>query len=69
MEHRIYVRASQQAWSIYLTRNHSVSPADSRRCSLERYVQERWAAGETNLDGLTCSGLLFLSRLTPVDLW
>jgi hypothetical protein len=69
MEHCVHLRASQQAWTIYLTRNNLVSPADSRRCSLERFVQARWAAGETDLDGLTCSGLSFLSRLTPLDMW
>ena len=35
-------------------------------CTLERFVRERWQAGETDLDELTCSGLSFLSRLQVV---
>ena len=40
-----------------------LAPDDERRCTLERFVRERWQAGETDLDELTCSGLSFLSRL------
>ena len=58
-----YVRATQQAWSIYLARHNTVVPEDERRCTLERFLRERWQAGETDLDELTCSGLSFLSRL------
>ena len=64
-----YLRASQQAWSIFLARNDAIAADDGRRCSLERFVRERWQAGETDLDGLTCSGLSFLSRLPWAELW
>ena len=63
MERALYIRATQQAWSIYLARNDTVAPEDALRCTLERFVHERWQAGETDLDELTCLGLSFLSRL------
>jgi hypothetical protein len=63
MEHSLYIRATQQAWSIYLARNHAVAPEDERRCTLERFVRGHWQAGETDLEELTCLGLSFLSRL------
>lgn len=69
MEHCQYLRATQQAWAIYLAQNDSVSPEDGRRCSLERFVRERWKAGETGLDELTCSGLSFLTRLCQTNSW
>ena len=69
MEQCLYLRATQQAWSIYLAQNDAVSPEDGRRCSLERFVRERWKAGETSLDELTCSGLSFLSRLFQTNHW
>ena len=59
----LYVRATQQAWAIYLARNNTVAPEDERRCTLERFVRERWQVGETDFYELTCSGLSFLSRL------
>jgi hypothetical protein len=69
MEHCLYLRATEQAWSIYLARNNDISPEDGRRCSLERFVRERWTAGEASLDELTCSGLAFLSRLCRTNNW
>ena len=42
----LYVRATQQAWSIYLARNDTVAPEDALRCTLERFVHGRWQAGE-----------------------
>jgi hypothetical protein len=67
MERCLYIRATQQAWSIYLARNDMVATGDGRRCSLERFVRERWQAGQTDLDELTCSGLSFLSRLPRTE--
>jgi hypothetical protein len=63
MERPLYVRATQQAWSIYLARNNYLAPEDELRCTLERFVHGRWQAGETDLDEFTCLGLSFLSRL------
>ena len=69
MESCLYLRASQQAWTLYLAQNGGVSPADGRRCSLERFLKGRWALGQTNLDELTCSGLSFLSWLPETESW
>jgi hypothetical protein len=69
MERCQYLHATRQAWSIYLAGNDDISPEDGRRCSLERFVRERWEAGETSLDELTCSGLSFLSRLCRTNHW
>ena len=69
MEPYLYIRATEQAWSIYLARNDTVAPDDGRRCSLDRFVRERWQAGETDLDELTCSGLSFRSRLPLTECW
>ena len=37
MDHSLYVRATQQAWSIYLARNNTVAP-DEASCAV------RWNA-------------------------
>lgn len=58
-----YSFAAQQAWSIYLERHPDVAPDDARRSVLERYMREHCSAAEANLDQLTCSGLMFLSRI------
>jgi hypothetical protein len=63
MERYPCMDATQQAWSIYLRRNAAIAPEDGLRCSLERFVRERWHSGENDLDDLTCSGLAFLSRV------
>jgi hypothetical protein len=69
MEHCLYLRATQQAWPIYLAQNDAISPEDGRRCSLERFVRERSKAGATSLGELTCLGLSFLSRLYQTNHW
>lgn len=66
MEHCLYLRATQQTWSIYLA---PISPEDGRRCSLERFVRECSKAGETSLGELTCVGLSFRSRLYQTNHW
>ncbi len=55
------------AWNLYLGFHSDVDPADARRCTLERYLQGRWEAGESDPEELACSGLAYLSRLPPED--
>jgi hypothetical protein len=55
-----------RAWSLYLAIHTNVDPADVHRCTLERYLQQRWDFGEKDLEELTCCGLAYLSRL-PCD--
>lgn len=60
--------AVNRAWALYLRMHSDVDPADARRYRLERYVGRRWQAGERDPEGLTCSGLSYLSRVPP-DEW
>jgi hypothetical protein len=39
-----------RAWSLYLAIHTDVNPADVRRCTLERYLQQRWDFGEKDLE-------------------
>ena len=55
--------AVDRAWTIYLTTRSDVDPADQRRCMLERYLSEKWHAGENDPEELTCYGLSYLNRL------
>jgi hypothetical protein len=48
--------AVDRAWTVHLATHTDVDAADPRRCSLERYLSERW-------DDLTCYGLSYLARL------
>ena len=48
---------------LYLATHANVDAADYRRCTLERYLCDRWHAGESDPEELTCSGLSFLWRL------
>ena len=60
--------AVDRAWTVYLATHSDVDAADERRCTLERYLHGRWAAGESDPDELTCTGLSYLSRLGS-DRW
>jgi hypothetical protein len=55
--------AVDRAWTIYLAAHANVDAADHRRCTLERYLRDRWNAGENDPEELTCLGLSFLWRL------
>jgi hypothetical protein len=55
--------AVDRAWTIYLAAHADVDAADHRRCTLERYLRDRWNAGENDPEELTCLGLSFLWRL------
>jgi hypothetical protein len=54
-----------RAWTVHLATHHDVDAADSRRCSLERYLSEKRHAGESDPEELTCCGLSYLDRLAP----
>ena len=60
--------AVERAWTIYLAAHADVDAADHRRCTLERHLRDRWQAGESDPEELTCSGLSYLCRLRP-DSW
>lgn len=55
--------AVDQAWTVHLATNSDIEPGDYRRCSLERYLNEKWQAGESDPEELTCHGLSYLARL------
>jgi len=57
--------AVDRAWTVHLAMHKERDANDPRRCSLERYLGERWQAGESDLDELTCYGLSNLARLRP----
>ncbi|MBR0939303.1 hypothetical protein [Bradyrhizobium jicamae] len=54
------------AWSIYRANHHEVDAADARRCLLERHLQGRPEARESDVGELTSFGLAYLARL-PED--
>ena len=55
--------AVYQAWTVHLATHNDVEAADPRRCSLERDLRERWEAGESDPEELTCRGLSYLAGL------
>ena len=44
--------AVDRAWTIYLATHANVDAADHRRCTLERYLCDRWHAGESDPEEL-----------------
>jgi hypothetical protein len=54
-----------RAWTVHLAVHKDVDAADERRCSLERYLSQKWRAGECDAEQLTCHGLSYLARLAP----
>jgi hypothetical protein len=61
-------KAVDTAWTVYLATHRDVDVADDRRCLLERHLQRRLGAGQSESEVLTCSGLAYLNRL-PKDEW
>jgi hypothetical protein len=61
-------KAADTAWTVYLETHRDVDVADGRRCLLERHLQRRLEAGQSETEVLTCSGLAYLDRL-PKDEW
>ena len=54
--------AVERAWAVHLATHQEVDPADGLRCSLERYLNGRCQAGESDPNELTCHGLAYLDR-------
>jgi hypothetical protein len=55
--------AVDRAWTVHLATHNDVEPGDYRRCTLERYLNGKWQAGESDPEELTCYGLSYLARL------
>ena len=67
-EELIVGQAVETAWSVYLATHGDVDKADQRRCSLARYLRAEFEGGEKDMEGLACSGLAYLTRLST-DAW
>lgn len=55
--------ATETAWTVYRARHPDVGPQDSRRCLLERHLQRRREARESDTEELAGFGIAFLYRL------
>jgi hypothetical protein len=55
--------AFERAWSIYLLINSDVDKNDERRAIVERYIRQRYEAGESDTETLTVDGLTYLKKL------
>jgi hypothetical protein len=47
---------------VHIATHDDIDAADYRRCSLERYLTDKWRAGEIDAAELTCYGLSYLAR-------
>jgi hypothetical protein len=61
-------KAADTAWTVYLATHRDVDGADGRRCLLERHLQGRLEARQSDAEELTCAGLAYLDRF-PKDEW
>jgi hypothetical protein len=59
--------AIDTAWAIYRATHEGVDAADSRRCLLERHLNQKPAEGEGAVEELASSGLAYLARLPEVE--
>ncbi|PSO16095.1 hypothetical protein C7G42_25565 [Bradyrhizobium sp. MOS003] len=66
MDDAILRSATQTAWAVYRARHPEVDAFDSRRCLLERHLQRRWEARESDAEELASLGVAYLHRL-PSD--
>jgi hypothetical protein len=55
--------ALDTAWSVYRARHREVDAADSRRCLLERHLQRRGEACESDAEDLAGFGIAYLELL------
>jgi len=55
--------AVDRAWTIYLAAHANVDAADHRRCTLERYLRDRWNAGE-NVRADVLGSFVFMAART-----
>ncbi len=60
--------AVHTAWTVYSATHRDVDARDGRRCLLERHLQGRSAARQSDAEELTCLGLDYLERI-PKDEW
>jgi hypothetical protein len=64
MDDQIPLRtALDRTWAVHRATHSEIDAADARRCSLERYLNGKWHAGESDPEELTCCGLSYLARL------
>jgi hypothetical protein len=54
--------AIDTAWSVYRAKHRGVDAADSRRSLLERHLQRRREARESDAEELTGFGIAYLER-------
>jgi hypothetical protein len=54
--------AADRAWETYLMINRGADVSDARRAALELFLDERYAAGNLDGEGLAVEGLQFLRR-------
>lgn len=55
--------ACSRAWSVYLLINTGIDANDARRASLERFIRQRFQAGDHETEFLVVEGLKYLKRL------
>ena len=55
--------AFSRAWSVYRLINKGVVENDARRASLERFIRQRWQAGDDEAELLVVEGLKHLKKL------
>ena len=60
--------AAGVAWTVYLATHRGVDARDGQRCLLERHLQGRSEARQSNAEELTSFGLAYLERF-PKDEW
>jgi len=60
--------AVDSAWSVYRAKHRDVDAADARRCLLERHLQRRLEARESDTEELTGFGIGYLELLSN-DEW
>ena len=58
---------TERAWAVHIAMHNDIDSADHRRCSLERYLTNKWRAGESDAEELTCHGLSYLARVGAQD--
>ena len=54
--------ATERAWSVYRARHPDVDPQDRRGCLLERHLQRRGEARESDTEELAGFGIAYLRR-------
>jgi len=45
--------AVERAWAVHIAMHNDIDSADPRRCSLERYLTNKWRAGDSDGEELT----------------